>query len=322
MGYGRLNHRQTKLRNKARFIDKKRRIKNKKQKYMIYYIFFAIVLISTTLILSLTVFFKIEQIEIENLLGKKKLNQEIATCLNVEKGDNLILVDSKKIIKRLLKKFPNLGNVEIIKKFPNQLKIVCDFEPAKFLIESLDGKFLGVSRSGRIVKNFVEQPNNLKNMLTISIKTKTFKPPKLGDFLKIAQQEQQILNPVQTALKNSGLNNITKIEIKPNLEIIITYNDKIEIEIDSISKIDKITSMAATIINQYVGANEEGTIKFFEHDKTMHFIPKFNYVLKTKNDHDGDDDGDDYDKNLEETLKKPHNNSANNDNDDDNETTD
>lgn len=311
MSYGRLNHRQTKLRHKARLIDKKRRIKNKKQKYMIYYIFFATVLISTTLILSLTVFFKIEKIEIENLLGKKTLNQEIAACLNVAEGDNLILVDSKKIIKRLLKKFSNLSNIEIIKKFPNQLKIFCDFEPAKFLVESLDGKFLGVSKSGRIVKDFIEQPNNLKNVLTISMKTKTFKPPKLGDFLKIAQQEQQILNSIQNALKNSNLNNITKIEIKPNLEIIITYNDKIEIEIDNISKIDKITSMATTIINQYVGANEEGTIKFFERDKTMHFIPKFNYVLKTKTDNDDDNNDDDFDENPNDTFEKPQGNSTN-----------
>lgn len=269
-----LTNRQKKLRNKARSNDKIRRIKNKKSKYMIYYIFFSIVFLSLTITLSLTTFFKIENIQIE--IKCNNLNKaQILKTINLNYGDNLIMFNSKKAIEKLLNTYKNLSETKIEKQFPDTLKLVCDFNSPLFFIETPNNEMIGIANSGRAVK-FYKKINTTPTKLTIKFNTKTFNPPQLGDFLNLPPAEFQELNTIVKEATLANLNNITKIEITPNIETTINYDNRIDIKLKNGSRTEQILKSASKIISDYVGQNEAGTICYVENNKTIHFIQEQN----------------------------------------------
>ena len=261
-----------KLRNKARLKDKTRRIKNKKRKYMLYYIFFTLILLSVTAILSLTVFFKIEHIKITSSSTQINSN-EILSKTNLHYNDNLILVNDNSIVKNLLNYYPNLSNVIIKKQLPNTINLHCQFDGPKFLLETNKNNFFIISKSGRILDKFNKKPNQFKNLMHLKINTHTFKPPqKIGQFLKIPKYEQQILSTLINSIQQTNLKNITSIEITNNFEIIVIYDYRITIKIPNFNQIKEIIKTSDKIINEYIGDYEKGTLIYFKKTNRTHFI--------------------------------------------------
>lgn len=272
--YNKLSKRRARARMQARLNDKKRRIKNKKRKYMIYYIFFAIVILSSTITLSLTAFFKIEQINI--ICSNSKLDRnELLQAINLNYGNNLILFNSEKAIKNLLNANPSISYAEINKQFPDTVELMCKCEAPSFFIENQSGQLIGIAPSGRAVKLYEKnQKRPSTNRLTLKISTKTFNPPELGEFLNLPQQESQTLQSIAHIANKANLNNITKFELNEKLDATLTYEDRIKIEVVNGSKMAQIILSASEIVKNSIGQNEEGTISYFANDKTIHFIPK------------------------------------------------
>ena len=276
--------RRNNARMQARLKDKHRRIKNKKQKYMLYYIFFAVVILSSTITLSLTAFFKIEHIKFK-CSGAKVSDMAILKTIGLNYGDNLIVFNSEKAIKKLLDAFPKLSYAEINKQFPNSIDLVCRFDAPVFFVENQKNQLIGIAQSGRAImvceKNKIAHPIN---KLIMKIPTKLFSSPKLGEFIKLPPQISQTLHTVLHTANLANLNNITKIELNEKLESTFTYDNRIEIEALNISKAKQIILSTGEIINNIIGRNEEGTISYFPDDKTIHFIPKQNpFLMFNKN---------------------------------------
>ncbi len=261
------------LRKAARTRDKKRRIKNKKRKYMLYYLLVAIILISVSSILSLTVFFKVEYLNLKCNLKKNRTNQ-LLTQINVKIGDSLILVNSDKIIKNLMQMWNTLGDITIEKKFPNTLNINCVFNKLTFILETDQNQFFGVSKSGRLIKQFIKEPR-YSNLLTIKLKTNNIY--KLGNFINLNDKEIKLINQIIKEITLANLKNITKIEIETLNKIQITVDYRIKIKIDNLSTVNQLLQSSSEIINNYIGTFEHGTLYFSKNDKTIHFIPDLNY---------------------------------------------
>ena len=96
---------------------KKRRKKNMSLYYLMTFITVSIALV----VLSLTVFFKIETIKIT---GSANYTQEqIIAASGIIKGDNLIRLDIKKAQQSVLNNLVNVDTVKISRKFPSEIVI-------------------------------------------------------------------------------------------------------------------------------------------------------------------------------------------------------
>lgn len=270
-----LSQRRKNLRTRARMKDRKRRIKNKKRKYIIYYIFFAIIILSTAITLSLTTFFKIEKIIINNS-SEEISYQEILNAINLDYYDNLIRFDSKKAINKLLKTWPTLSFAEIVKKFPNAIEISCEFDAPAFFIETADQNLIGVAKSGRAIR-FYENWKGKVNKTVLKFQSSSFNPPKLGEFLTLPKKEQQNLHNIINCLARNNLTEINKIEINEKLETCLTYDHRLKIKIKNISKIENTMPAICEIVKNYIGQNEKGELCYFDDDKNFHFIPTHSY---------------------------------------------
>ena len=104
-----------------------------------------------------------------------------------------------------------------------------------------------------------------------------------------------ILNTLINSIQKTNLKNITQIEIKQNLELIVTYADRIKIEIKNPSQIDRLIHTSNTIITDFIGDTKKGRICYFEKNNTTHFIPEIEILNHNNNETNDNNDSDDND---------------------------
>ena len=114
----------------ARIKSRKIRKRRKKRTYMLYYILIFVIFLTIGISLSLTVFFNIDIIEINNS-GKYSTNDVLAAS-EVTVGDNLLKINLEKIQQRILNSCLELEKINVKRSFPNKLIIDCEPCELKF----------------------------------------------------------------------------------------------------------------------------------------------------------------------------------------------
>lgn len=159
-----------------------------------------------TYILFFSNIFSISDVVISNeTLENKAFAQEIEKTISSAIGKNILLVDTKELSSKVIKKFPELKTVEVSKSYPDILKI--KFEPyalvANIINESktLKKSYI-INAIGQVIKEDYEnkdlpyirvksdEPINTKEIvidektLTLLLETKTYFEDKFGMKIK------------------------------------------------------------------------------------------------------------------------------------------
>ncbi len=259
--------------NKTKNTQKIRRRRYKKKRYMLYYIIFGIISTTTLLILSLTVLFNIEYI---NIKGNAPYSDEIIIKLSrIRLGDNLILTNTKKAEKYIFNILTDLEEVNITKNFPNAITVNCKMAEVDFCIEKQNETYLFISKNGRIIEDAGLNPPEKSFILTIQ--GLNFNNQKKGSFLKLPNNENENLNIIKNAIKTKEISNITNVEIRTNNTVQITFEDRITFNIDDISKTEYLLSLCNEMLKKHIGANEKGRIIYIESKKRINFVPNKQY---------------------------------------------
>jgi len=148
-------------------IERQKRIR--KRRLIIFFIFLIILLLCTGVILSLTVFFPIENI---NISGSKVYTAtEIGKSDGIEKGDNLFTVSRSGIEKKLREELPYIETVEIKRQLPGTLNITVT-DADEFSAYHFKGRYYTVSKSGWVLKRSKRQPKKLFTVTGAEVKCK------------------------------------------------------------------------------------------------------------------------------------------------------
>lgn len=249
--------------------QKKKRMKFKKKRYMIYYILFSIILITTFLILSFTVFFNIEDVEITGKTIHKK--EDLLNIGGIKEGDNLILTNTKKAEKEIFKHFNDIDYVTVTKSFPETITIDCYDCVAEFCCENDDENFFLVSKNNKIFKIDEEIP---ENAFVLYIENLSFNDLKVGSIFKLPEEEEKKFKIIKDAINSENVNNITKVEINKD-KTYITFEDRVTLEIEEIEKANYLISITKNILEDIniIGKYQKGKIIYLKSKKSIHFIP-------------------------------------------------
>lgn len=256
----------TSKREQAQHQHAKQKKKKHKRKYILYYFYFLFFLLMTLLALSLTVFFHIESIQVE---GNGQYQQEdIIKSSGIQVNDNLFRTNVKAAQKKILKEYIYLDSVVVKRALPASIVIRCTPATVAYNYKT-DTGYIYVSQGGRILE--VDQPEKASGAFTIS--GIDIQNPVQGNF--ITQQNQQELEKfkmLQTQMQETGLTDITGIELTEN-GANVTYQDRIVIEIDNWDNASYILQASKKILDLYIGAQETGKIIFEPGDQSIHFVP-------------------------------------------------
>lgn len=230
--------------------------RKRKRNLSLYYAMVFIIVVAILIVLSLTVFFKINTIVIEG--ESIYTTEEISQVLGVKKGQNLFRLKLSEIENEMLSDLPEVETVEINRKLPDKINVTVTPCVAKADIE-VDGKYYQISQSGKIMKEVQGQSNDL-----IHIKGLEPESTELGVIATSQDKyKNDILKTIMDTIEAIDFEGITTIDIRDRLNIILIYNDKIELEVGTSLDLEYKIEFVKKVIDEKIDDDFNGKIVMF-----------------------------------------------------------
>lgn len=156
-----------KEREAAALKAKQRKKRRRKKQAVAVLVLIITVSIITLAVLSLTVFFKTNEIKING--SNTYTAEEIISAAEISIGDNLFLLSESKISQRLQKKLPFINEVKLEKILPDKLNIKIK-ETQEEILFANGTKMYSADKSGKIIKEYTAVPENII-MVTVGADT-------------------------------------------------------------------------------------------------------------------------------------------------------
>lgn len=225
----------------------------RKLKTILFYIVTLVVLLSICFVLSLTVFFKIDDILVE---GETRYQADdiIASCM-IEKGDNLLLCNTSAGEKNIVDQFPYIEKVKMDKKLFNKIIINVTEAVPTSIIES-GGQYIVLSKSGKII-----EINDTKKYKVPTVLGAHLKNVKLSSTVKYSDKNvQNYITDIINATEKYEIKNIETIDISNLTEIVLIRKNGFKIIIGNPENIDYKIKTAKMIMTQNVTKDNLGTL--------------------------------------------------------------
>ena len=255
-------NRQQQLRHEQIAKTQRRRRKKRKRNYTLYYIILAIFLIVAGVTLSLTVFFNIETIQVtgSNIYTMADLDG----VLDAKPGDNLLRLNARVLSETVLDKLKKADKVEVKRVFPTTLLVkIEDGEPQTQLY--YENQYYTLSKRGRVL--------DITGAIVPNVPVVIGPKPdnaQIGSYISLVleNEEKDWLNILFKELEDSGLNDISVVDISNTISLKLYYQNRIEINLGSFSELDtKLAMVKAVFDSGDIGIEESGTIDITDPDK-------------------------------------------------------
>lgn len=225
--------------------------KRRRRRHTSFYFFLVfLMVIGFGVLLSVTLLFNIKEIKISG--EKDYKDEDIIFMSGINKGDNLVRLDSKEASEKILSSMVYIESAEIDKQYPETLVIKVTKCVATANIECEDG-FLVVSAKGKILDKVKEKSDNL-------LYIKGFEPSveTLGTFLKsVDNQKDDILYELLDEYAKEDKHKITAVDMSDKYEISIDFKNRITFEMGNSNDISYKLSLAKTVLDD-LSEDKEG----------------------------------------------------------------
>ncbi len=215
--------------------NQKRRLKNSVRNALVT-IGLLLLLLAVGVVLSLTVFFKIETIDITG--SGMYSSEEITAYCSVDVGDNLFLIDKEKCAEGLEQKLPYIYDVEIIRKLPSTLQLsITEASPA-YKIKNEDGSYILLDDRFKVLNsNSAESSEGAVEIQNVSIVS-----CENGLLIGFENEEvQTCLNELSSIIKKLNITEATAVSSDGKNNNCIVYENRIILKLGSSENLeDKI----------------------------------------------------------------------------------
>lgn len=230
-------------RNQQRELQsKKRKKKNKLRKILIWFVFVLFVA-CVCVVLSLTVFFNIEKIEVSG--SERYSAEEILAQCTIDKGENLFLADAQSASDMLEKNLPYIYNAEIHRKIPSTIVItVTDARPS-YYIENEDKSFILLDNNFKVLEAKTE------NCSGIQISKAEINSAFEGHKIEFADENTaECLEKMARAVSDNNITEITAIYSNSISDNYLVYDNRIEFKIGTCDNIENKLYQGLTACEQ------------------------------------------------------------------------
>lgn len=227
--------------------------KKRKMKRVIFYIVTVVIVLSVCSLLSLTAFFKIDDIIVEG--ETRYTHEDIIAASMIKKNDNLILCNTSPGEEKIVEKFPYVETVDIQKKLFN--KVVIKIKEAKptSIIEN-KGKYYVLSKNGKIIEIDEKKMYDVPIILGAKLKSE-----KLCDYAEYENENVAMyIKEIMAQVKQYEIKNIATIDITSLTNIILIRKNGFKLIIGAPENLDYKFKTAKAIMEQNVSDNDIGVL--------------------------------------------------------------
>ncbi len=247
-------------------LDRRRRRSNLNNYYAI-----AVVLVAVlVMILCMTFFFNVRTV---NINGVTLYTQnQIYAVGGITDKMNLIRTDTDVIEKRLLDNLVYIDSVSVKKKYPYALDITVT-EAVKAADIEYNGKYYLLSESGRLLET--ENAEHDKDLPLVKGFELKMESRKAGE--KLGSEDQlkpEILMKLLECIKDLDLKEIKVIDLTDRTDIILNYDDRIDICIGSSVDMDVKLRQIKAVIDERLSDEYVGTLRYNGASSGISGIPR------------------------------------------------
>lgn len=221
-------------------------------------------------VLSLTVFFKIDTINVE---GTKKYSyKQVTSVLPIDKEKNLFLIDKKGATKKLEENLPYIYDVEITRKLPSTIVVKITEPQLIYYVKNSDNTYTYFDDNFKILEVNVKEPAEKG----IELKKIAFSDVSPGKTAKLKNEELlsdlQVMMQTVTSLK---LKEVTAIYSESLVNNYVVYDNRITIKLGETKDIEDKLFTALTAIEKLndTAPDAEGTLTA-TNSKQIYFTEK------------------------------------------------
>lgn len=239
-------------------VVKRGYLNNNKRRYKknmsLYFLVIFIIAFSAFAVLSVTVFFNIEEIAVSG--SSCYTAEEIISASGLEAGDNMVRKNLGKSAELIKFRLVYIEEAKIKRVFPNSVRIeVTPCEEAA-VIQTDKNSYL-ISKGGKILNI----TNDTREDLIVIKGADPAEDLAVGDkFVSSDENKTEILYTLINEAGSDYASDISEYDITNRLNISCLYDNRITIELGIITEIDYKLKFSHEIITQKIGSKTQGTL--------------------------------------------------------------
>ena len=173
-------------------------------------------------VLSLTVLFNVSEVKVAKA-GKHYQPEQIIEAADVDVGDNMVATNWDRVKEKVERKLPYVLSLEIKKTVSGKITFSVVDDTATLVFKTSKGYALADANC-KVLEIVKEKPKS-KGLTLLTVKNRINADP--GETISFADDGESILyDTISTAIKNSGIGNITGIDISDPENIYLEYQNR------------------------------------------------------------------------------------------------
>lgn len=236
------------------------------RRFGVLYKLLTLVVVCAAAVLALTLFFKVESVEVTG--NSRYSAQEIQDACGVQLGDNLYLLNKPDMVQRLHQQLPYIDEVRITRQLPNTLCVQVTEFSTVYAVEQ-EGTVWLLTSGGKIVETAAERGD------TPIIDGCELLAPSLGGDVSFAlelQNRQESLFALLTALESAELTGAVRaIHLGDPTVLSMDYTERFTVEMPYGADYPRLLRYLTLVIEE-LETNLTGVIDLTR-DGEPHFRP-------------------------------------------------
>jgi cell division protein FtsQ len=225
----------------TRYNAKKK--KRQKRRKFVFYSMLTVFFVLLITVLSVTVFFNINDIAVTG--NEKYSNDEVIAASGLEKGGNLFRINKFKIIDSMYEKLPYASKITIDRHLPVGIEIIIE-EAKPYFYTEVGGCYYLVSETLKVLEMTAVPPQTLPFVTGLENAT-----VKVGEVMTDEEGICNRLNTLTGALKKYiGDDCVTAIDVSLSYELTFEYLGRIKVNVGTAEKIDFKLQLVSRVIDQ------------------------------------------------------------------------
>ena len=236
------------------------------RRFGVLYKLLTLVVVCAAAVLALTLFFKVESVEVTG--NSRYSAQEIQDACGVQLGDNLYLLSKPDMVQRLHQQLPYIDEVRITRRLPNTLCVQVTEFSTVYAVEQ-EGTVWLLTSGGKIVETAAERGD-----VPLIDGCELLAPSLSGDvsFALELQNRQESLFALLTALESAELTEgVRAIHLGDPTVLTMDYTERFSVEMPYSADYPRLLRYLTLVIEE-LETNLTGVIDL-PRDGDPHFRP-------------------------------------------------
>lgn len=236
----------------------------------------SVVLAAVAVVAALTMFFKVDQVEVAG--NSRYRTEDVIAATGVEQGDNLILLDRYGISQKLCRELPYINDVRINPKFPDTLLVEVTEAHASASIQGAGGWWL-IDAGGEPGIKLLELVEESAARDYLQITGLEAVEPAVSRTLALSEESPitwERLSALLTAIEERGMSaRADNLDFSDPDTLVLNYDGRFRVQLFYDADFDYEFQRLKKVVEEVLEPNERGTIRMdMKNDGDVHFIPE------------------------------------------------